>query len=138
VRLAFDGDSENPEIEVSGTSSEFLELGRQLVAGISELAIESRGPRDEHYPQLLGALVCRTDESVDDPSLVAVSLGAGGVLLVSGGAEGLRKLGQSCLNVFADAQEGEHIHLDYFEGNQLLAATNCTLILMVRTNPSAQ
>lgn len=129
MRIAFDGDRGRPEIEVRGNASELVEFGQQLVAGVRELTVSGQEGGTEFYPEPLTQLRCVEDEAVPKPSLIDISLD-GNALLISGGAVGLRKLGQSCVNVFTKAAAGEHMHLEYFEGNQLMAETPCSVIFV--------
>lgn len=125
--ICFDGDEVNPEIEISGTAKELESLGNHLTNGITDIFIESQDSPNRHYPVLLEGIRCRLDESLPELSLLTVRL-KNGILEISGGLEGLKNLGQSCINIFSDAKNGDHIHFDYFEGNQILAKTNCSLI----------
>lgn len=127
MKVCFDGDKQSPEVEISGTALELKRLGESLVHEISELFVESQGEADEYYPILLGGLRCKRNESIPNPNLVEVGL-KHSIFVIIGGREGLRKLGQSCINVFSDAEDGEHMHLEYFEEQQLLAKTDYSLI----------
>ncbi len=119
MKICFDGDKQSPEVEISGTALELKRLGESLIQEISEIFVESQGEADEYYPILLGGLRCLRNESLGNPLLIEVEL-KDGILEIVGGKEGLRKLGQSCINVFSDAENGEHMHLEYFETNNCL------------------
>lgn len=50
---------------------------------------------------------------------------------LQGTAQAFGKLGESLVNVFGGfASVGEHFHLDYYEGNQILNETRCHLIFI--------
>jgi hypothetical protein len=51
-------------------------------------------------------------------------------LICEGTKLAFSKLGESILNHFDETSAtGDHLHLDYFEGNDLIAPTNCHVIL---------
>jgi hypothetical protein len=93
-----------------------------------ELTVPGEEGGTAFYPQSLTQIRCVSDETVPEPSLIEVSLD-GNTLLIRGGAVGLGKLGQSCVNVFTEAAAGAHMQLEWFEGDHLMAETPCTVIL---------
>lgn len=130
MNVVYDGDEEEPQVQLRATAQAWRALGRQLMALTEALVVAGDGQRDEHFPGLLkGLRFVRTDDP-DSGDLIRVSL-RDGFVCFEGGAVGLGNLGESCLNFFADPIEpNEHFHLDYFEGDQLLAPTSVHLILM--------
>lgn len=127
--VSFDGDEKYPEIQVCGKATEIRELGEQLVEGTEKIVINSTEEDCDCYPVLLKGLKCNLDHFSSIPSLVKFKL-VDNYLEITGGIEGLRKLGQSCINVFSDAQVDEHMHLEYYEGNSLLEETNCSVVFI--------
>jgi hypothetical protein len=128
MNVVFDGDLKEPEIKISGERRELWDLGIILLNLREKGLIESEGINDRFYPELLSGLVFELEDVGDEEALLTVAL-SGGYATFKGASEGYQKLGQSLLNVFSEqAAQNTHMHLDYFEGNNLLAPTNCHLI----------
>ena len=128
MNIVFDGDLREPEIKISGEPWELRELGTALLDMRDRCTIESERTTDRYYPELLDGLTFELENMGNEEPLLAVTLSRD-YLIFKGPAEGFRRLGQSLLNVFPEqAPQGTHMHLDYFEGNDLLAPTSCHLI----------
>lgn len=123
-----DGDWAEPQLQISGDSSELRKLGRLLTRLQSSFDVETIQRREEFYP----VTIERVKFEVDEDGNGLLSLGVNeSLLVIQGTADALARLGQSLLNCFREGVEpGAHFHLDYFEGNQLLDETGAELIFV--------
>lgn len=130
MKIVFDGDVSAPEILIGLTLTEMKFIGTQLATLGDTLMISGNGVADRFYPEILRGLIFELTTIPDLQSLVAISL-EDRMVCCRGGSEALGKLGNSLLNYFSEpVAEGDHLHIDYHEGSQLLAPTKCHLIIM--------
>lgn len=127
IRALWDGDENRPEITVSGTSVEMSSLGALLTTINAPVTLALEPGVSQAYPVCLGRLVIEPD--VGERRL-AVAVTAG-TLRIGGGAKALAALAQSLLNFFeGEIESGSHFHLEYYEGNEMLEPTSCTLVFL--------
>jgi len=129
MNISSNSDVSNPEVEVSGKATEFLALGYELLRGKSDVNLESKGVLDQFYPVGLKALKCTVETASENPGQLRLKVNNLSLLIV-GDAKALRNLGQSLINTFTGATADEHMHLEYYEGNQLVAPSECSVIFM--------
>jgi hypothetical protein len=126
--LLCDGDWNNPEIEISDSSENLVKLGKILNELEESLEIKADNKESVFYSDCLSSLVLNLMLKGDD--LLGVRI-ADHNLIFSGTLKAFQNIGQSLINFFeGTVKEGEHFHLDYYEGNMVLAQTNCHLIFM--------
>jgi hypothetical protein len=124
MNIYYDKNATNPTIAICGEPNELRRLGDVLLKS-RETIVRGEQRVSEFYPEVLDELVFRPKNAA---ALLTISIEGRSVVL-AGGAGAARNIGQSLLNVFSgDVVEGEHFHLDYFEGNGILAQTNFHLI----------
>lgn len=129
MKIVFDGDLSAPEIQMCMTHAGLNDLGKRLVSFHDKVVILGDGTVDEFYPEALKGITCELVDDADFESTVSLSIEEG-MFFCRSGRVGLGKLGQSLLNYFAESVgEGDHLHIDYYEGNQLIAPTQCSLII---------
>jgi hypothetical protein len=130
----------NPEIEISASPQGLIELGELLININKDLVILSTTQKSAFYPEAIQSLVMKfsTSSAVTRLDVLNVSI-VDKSLVFEGSSEAFRKLGDSLLNYFDEnSQSGEHFHLDYVEGDDILAPTNCSLIFVCKNIASAQ
>ena len=124
------GNWERPEIEIADSAQSFNKLGKLLVNIDDNLKIYTNQEKGGPYPEALEALVIRLLEEDDLQQLDVLKIFVEDKnLVIESPKSGFDKLGAS-LTSFEDAKKHDHFHLDYWEGNGLLAPTNCSLIFM--------
>ncbi|WP_017327152.1 hypothetical protein [Synechococcus sp. PCC 7336] len=132
MNILFNGNLENPEVDISDSASSLREIGNSLFNIDIEIEFMSSQEKSEFYPENLEKLIFRKDITTDKSNLLSILIHQNN-LLISGTDVALRKLGQSFLNFFDETcKENEHIHLDYYEGNDLIAPTSCSLTITCR------
>lgn len=130
MNIVSDGDSIRPEIQLSGSPSRLREIGQILFEVETEVEIQSTQEKSEFYPENLNKLVVKRKADFDPENLLSISVSQGN-LLIEGTEIALRDLGQSLLNCFDEGTPDRyHIHFDYYEGHDLIAPTNCSLIVI--------
>ncbi|WP_339733987.1 hypothetical protein [uncultured Gimesia sp.] len=128
MRVAYDGDNDEPEVQISGEPEEYRDLGETLKVLGNSCDVEGFGEGDEYYPEVLRGLRLELTTTNSD-TLLTIAI-CKQWLCLSGSTQAFVKLGQSLLNFFdEDVTNNAHLHLDYFEGNELLAPTTCHLTL---------
>jgi hypothetical protein len=126
--LLHNGDWNNPEIEISGSSDTLVKLGETFNGLDKSLEIKASFKKSQFYSHCLGYLVLNLMNEGNDLLTIKV---INNNLIFSGTLKAFKNLGQSLINFFEEnPKEGKHFHLDYYEGNQVLAQTNCHLIFM--------
>jgi hypothetical protein len=129
MKIVYDGDTIAPEILISLTPDEMRHIGTRLMALDDNMMIGGSGEVDDFYPNTLSGLAFELVPLRELEAVIGISL-ENGVVYCRGGVAALGKLGQSLLNYFGEpAQAGDHLHIDYHEGSQLLAPTQCHLII---------
>jgi hypothetical protein len=125
IHALWDGDENRPEVAVSGKGRDLLCLGALPATIETAVTLPLEARVSKSYPVCLARL---TIEPSGDERRLEVAVVAD-TLRIGGGAKALAALAQSLLNVFEDeVEDGSHFHLDYYEGNELLEPTPCTLI----------
>jgi hypothetical protein len=126
--LLCDGDWDNPEIEISDSSENLVKLGKILNEFEESFEIKANDKKSEFYSDCLNNLVL--DLMLNGDDLLRVRI-ANHNLIFSGTLKAFQNISQSIINFFeGEVKEGDHFHLDYYEGNMVLAQTNCHLIFM--------
>ena len=130
--ILFDGNRDKPEIEISDSPLGLIELG-EIFASITEDFISySKKIKSEFYPENLEAISIKVSpiKNAEKLDLIKIYLREH-KLVFEGSQSALYKLGMSLLNYFNEhSQKGEHFHLNYVEGDPLLAPTNCYIIFL--------
>lgn len=126
---------QGPEVNLSGTQAELLQLGRQLLAPLRSFSIETEHPTKTVWPNYCKRIDFHLEENRTG-SLLDISIQNDG-FVVSGAVDGFKKLGQSLINFFTDiVVKHQHFHLDYIEGVPgLFAPTNLSLIVACNDDP---
>ena len=132
MNISFDGDIEQPEIQIAALPKEFLSLGKHLLEfQENELIIFSKGGAYKNYQLEIKQMVFNLKEKSD--GLIQISLNRSNTLklVIKSDKEGFIKLGDSLLNYFSgDVAKNDHFHIDYYEGNHLLSPTNISIIFL--------
>lgn len=132
--ILWDGSYSEPEIEISDSWSEMRQLGQFLINLNKDSILYGVHKKSKFYPKNLKIIkiILERNETYNQEqlNLLKVFLDKDS-LVFEGNKLAFRKLGQSLLNFFnEDSKNQEHFHLDYTEGDMLLAPTNCYLIFM--------
>ncbi|QPB85761.1 hypothetical protein CWC22_022410 [Pseudoalteromonas rubra] len=123
-----DGDIIEPEIQISGSWSSLSKFGAFLEQLNSTSSVNLPVFKNEFYPQAIKRLAVNFETSGNGLLTVGID---GQVLNVAGNAVAIKKLACSLINFFdEDTEVEEHFQLDYYEGNDLLNETSCTLIFL--------
>jgi hypothetical protein len=128
IFINFDGDISEPEIQISGTWYSLSEFGCYLNQLDSSQNITLPVSQNEFYPEVIKHLnVCLEK---DGNGLLTVTM-HDQTLNVAGNTVAINKLAESLTNFFdEDSEIQEHFQLDYYEGNDVLNETSCTLIFI--------
>ena len=125
MKIYCDKNPKGQSIAISGSADALLSLGRALSEG-KDIQFKAEEIPSRFYPILLRGFsfnLLSTTEALLEVVVEAQQLH------ISGGAKTAEKLGQSLLNFFSgEVMPGEHFHLDFFEGNGILAPTRYHLI----------
>lgn len=124
MKIACDKKSQDSEIEISGTSLELFALGKKIIEINTDLKIISAGFGDQYYPIIIESLLLKIIN--DTSSLICIEI-KDDQLVMSGNTLAMKRLGQSILNVFCGTPSERHLHLEYCEGDLLLAPTEYTV-----------
>lgn len=113
IKILFDGDLTNPEIEFSASSKELIYLGHQLRVLTHGLELAGENSESKYYPEYLKSI---TFQILDKPmDMVAIHIQDKKLFIVSS-QNNINDLGFSLLNVFdGSSQTNTHFHLDYFD-----------------------
>ena len=130
MKLLFDGNFERPEIELSDSPAGLKNLGELLLDLNKEIELSAIPKESDFYPYNLQKIAFKINKDEQGINLIYISV-AEEYLVLEGTSIALRKLGHSLLNCFNEnSPDTSHIHLEYFPGNQLVAPTNCSLIIV--------
>ena len=115
IKILFDGDLINPEIEFSASSKELIYLGHQLRVLTHGLELAGENSESKYYPEYLKSI---TFQILDKPmDMVAIHIQDKKLFVVSS-QNTINDLGHSLLNVFDESsQTNTHFHLDYFDND---------------------
>ena len=130
MKLLFDRNFERPEIELSDSPASLRNLGELLLDLNKEIELSAVPEESDLYPYNLEKIVFKINGDKQGMNLIYISV-TEEYLVLEGTPIALRKLGQSLLNCFNEnSPDTSHIHLEYFPGNQLVAPTNCSVIIV--------
>ncbi|GJL64144.1 MAG: hypothetical protein NPIRA04_27980 [Nitrospirales bacterium] len=129
MKVVTDGDKHGAEIDISGTVREFREMSQALLTLKDRLIIEGEQEQDLFYKNVLNGIEFDLRvQKTSQKQLITIEI-VRNVVCFFGPIECFEKLGQSLLNFFnEDMLPGQHFHLDYYEGNELLEPTKHELI----------
>lgn len=130
--ILFDGNWNRPEIEISDSPSGLSKLGTLFLGISQDLTLHAEQVKSKFYPENLEAISIKLlpMESPGGISLIKIYI-TNNRLIFEGSQSAFNKLGMSLLNYFnEDSKKGEHFHLNYVEGDPLLAPTNCYVIFL--------
>lgn len=130
--ILFDGNWNRPEIEISDSPSGLSKLGTLFLGISQDLTLHAEQVKSKFYPENLEAISIKLlpIESPGGISLIKIYI-TNNRLIFEGSQSAFNKLGMSLLNYFnEDSKKGEHFHLNYVEGDPLLAPTNCYVIFL--------
>lgn len=129
IIILFDDHLGYPEIELSGRWDTLASLGKIINEVKDYCEIQAEQKKSDIYTGNLNLLILQRDESERFKDLIEISV-CNKNLVIKGNQVAFNNLGDSLINVFTeDTFDGYHIHLDYFEGNSLVAPTNCNLVI---------
>jgi hypothetical protein len=132
MRLCCDDHKRGSTVAIIGRQAELLELAKSLCDYMS-ISIAGDTTPDQFYKRVLANLVFVPLTEKQPDALITISL-EGNRLRLSCGVNAALRLGQSLQNFFGGSvQNGQHFHLDYFEGDLLLAPTENGLIFQCET-----
>ncbi len=128
IYINCDGNPDKPEVQISGSKKALKNFGVLLNTTEDSSRLELPTCNDEHYPVPLRSIVYSVREAKEDWAYVSINKEQ---LYLTGTKHTFNKIGDSLFNFFdEDAEVGDHFHLDYYEGNDVLAKTNCYLIFV--------
>ena len=120
------------EMEISGTRSELLALGRKLRGGRGEISLpEVSDPSPYDRP------LSRIEFRRASGKVRLSSSGEGEVLAVRGGLESLALLADNIEGFALGADRGCHLHVDYFPAHDYLAEGSESLVVCIDGDSSA-
>lgn len=116
-----------PEVEISGKRADLFEFGRQLLELSKSTRISLPKADSRFYPLAMQSLNLEVAKPGDGRISMMLDESS---FSITGSIEAFGKLGSSIMGVFqAETFDGQHIHLDYFEGDDLIAEANCSVII---------
>jgi hypothetical protein len=137
-------DSTYLEICITNSIIEFREMGNIMLSFNNHAKLQSSDikPNVDAYPvkvNFLDALILLRSENNSLEDLLQISI-SNGNLILTGNEVAMGNIGQSLLNFFdEDSQEGQHIHLNYYEGHFCtIAPTDCNLVFMYEEDSSCR
>ncbi len=111
IYIFCDGDWNEPEIEVSGSSSSLVKLGVLLNTIVEYKLIKLNKSMSDFYLVNIDNLEIKVSNSRDSNIKIFIN---SSVLSLSGNQKTINKLGDSLINFFSgNVTSGEHFHLDY-------------------------
>jgi hypothetical protein len=130
------GNWNNPEIEISSSPVGLIELGSFFLSVDRDCEIKSEPIISRFYSEnfeKLKILFVKNDlQEQERVDLLKVFVEQKQIIF-QGGKIAFNNLGDSILNYFdMESKNGDHFHLDYIEGDMLLAPTNCHLIFLCK------
>jgi hypothetical protein len=134
MKILHNGKKPDPEIAICGTATEFLNIGSALLDGQKLLSITGEKGADKFYSKVFNNLVFQVEPADPPTSPITIAVTESDFIF-TGGAQTIKKLGQSFLNFFSgEVKPGAHFHLDYFDfvNQQLLAPTDCHITFEYR------
>ncbi|MFE9767915.1 hypothetical protein ACFYPC_25910 [Streptomyces sp. NPDC005808] len=114
------------ELELSGTRSELLALGRKLRSGEGKTLLAKVSSPFPYSRSLLRIEVRQASGKVG-----ISSSGGGESLDVEGSLESLSLLAENIERFALEADQGDHLHVDYFPGHDYLAEGSGSLVVAI-------
>ncbi len=129
--ILWNGNRDRPEIEISDSAQGLIKFGELLVNISENLDIRANPEKQKFYPENLDAVSIRLIQVNHSQNLDLLKIFLiNKTLVIEGSKLALDKLGGGILNCFPEnSPENSHFHFDYFEGDPLLAPTNCSIIV---------
>ncbi len=128
ININCDGNWMSPEIQLSGSAKALAHLGSLLNEIKTPMKIHTVVLKNKFYPVSIDNLFINPKKSGNDRLSIKFdeeNLQLEGTLIA------INKIGDSLINFFDDESKiGDHFHLDYYEGNQVLNETNCRLVFI--------
>lgn len=129
VHVHCDGDWESPEVSIHGSAKALEALG-SLLNGLKEaITLETPGEKDEVYPVVVKSIVIEPVQSGNERITVTINKNE---FKIVGTDKALEMLGANLVGFDEFVDDGSinyHIHMDYYDENQNLNETNCSLII---------
>jgi hypothetical protein len=119
------GDSTG-ELELSGTRSELLALGRELRSGQGEISLEKVSDPFP-YSRSLSWMGCQLGSG----KILISSSGDGEAVEVRGGPEALALLADNIEGFASEADQDDHLHVDYFPDHDYLAEGSGSVVVVI-------
>ncbi|MFJ2650016.1 hypothetical protein ACIO1C_25245 [Streptomyces sp. NPDC087420] len=119
-------DDSTGESELSGTRSELLSLARKLRSGGGDTLLVKVSDPFPYSRSLLRIEVRQASGKV-----MISSSGDGESLAVEGGMESLSLLAENIEGFALEADQGGHLHVDYFPGHDYLAGESGSLVVAI-------
>ncbi|WP_419704192.1 Imm32 family immunity protein [Promicromonospora sp. NFX87] len=114
------------ELELSGTRSELLALGRKLRSGRGEILL-AKVPNPFPYTRSLS----RIEFQQASGKIRVSSSGDGETLEVTGRLESFSLLAENIEGFASEADQGDHLHVDYFPEHDYLAEGSGSLVVAI-------
>ncbi|MCT9005385.1 Imm32 family immunity protein [Streptomyces rhizosphaerihabitans] len=114
------------ELELSGTRSELLSLGRELRSGHGEISLEMVSnpfPYSRSLSWMRFHLV--------SGKILISSSGDNETLDIQGGPEALALLADNIEGFASEADQGDHLHVDYFPEHDYLAEGSGSMVVVI-------
>ena len=129
MNILFCGNRDKPQIKISDSYNGLISLAEQLRTMEKEILIKSDYKECDIYPYNIKYLYLKENPLKDKDDLMYISLKEER-LIFEGTKGAFSKLREWILYTFhPESPIGQHIHLDYFEGNNFIAPTNCYTVL---------
>lgn len=128
IYITCDGDRENPEVQISGSSTALVSFGSLLNSIAIPIHLDIPDLKNEFYPVSVNILNIEPEETGNNRLTVTFDKTN---FKLRGTSNAFEKLGDSLINFFDEYSNiGKHFQLDYYEGNEVLNETNCHLIFL--------
>lgn len=134
MQISSSVDTTDPEVEVQGSTTEFVALGSELVEGRPQICIPSVETTNSYFPIAFKSLKCIKDLNLLPLRRIQMHV-MGQSLIVMGDTQAFQNLGQSLINVFSNATSGVHLHLEYSGNDQLVGPSTCSVVFVCTEIP---
>ncbi|MBW5481580.1 Imm32 family immunity protein [Streptomyces bambusae] len=114
------------ELELSGTRSELLALGRKLRSGRGEILLSKVSNAFPYARSLL-----RIEFQQASGKIRMSSSGGGEALTIEGRLESLCLLAENIESFALEADQDDHLHVDYFPGHDYLDKWSGSLVVAI-------
>lgn len=130
ISAVYDGDVQDPEVEISGSSEEMSNLARQICDFEEHLLINTKTKKDKFYSSVVSEVYFH---KVDDDNVMLSVKIVGKRLEFSGGLKYFNSLGESIEELSSPPLEHHyHFQIDQHDGTIISENSTCTLIFMVK------